>query len=102
MGEETILKNGSPALSRYDDCTHSYLTPLRDAGPTGRKIFIKTVKDLICLLSNLPPGSTWTRLHSSPDWGGNDNKFEGKGHKMEEVDSSVRGEVGVSAQALTH
>ena len=58
MGEETILKNGSPVLSLYDDRTHSYVAPIGDAGLTGRKILIMTVKDLICLLSKFPPGLT--------------------------------------------
>ena len=47
----------------------------------GGKILIKTVKGLICLLFHFTPGLD---LDAS-------NKFEEEGHKMEEVDSSVRG-----------
>ena len=98
LGEEIIFRYGVPELSLYDDRTHSYLTP----GRTGSKILFSTVKDLICLLYIYPPGSTWMSLHSLPDWCGEVNKFGEERHKMEEADKSVRGGIGVSAQALTH
>ena len=46
------------------------------------------------------PGLDLTSQHSLPGWCDDDYKFEEEGHKMEEVDDSVRGGVGVSAQAL--
>ena len=51
-GEELILKNGVPAKRLYSEHAHVRCLLRKMLACLGGKILIKTVKDLICLLSN--------------------------------------------------
>ena len=82
-GEEIILKNGTPALSLYDDRTHTYTAPpgrcWLDWGKhhhrhVRRSLSDKTAKDLICLLFD-DSSDPWLQL-------GRVNAVCGRNHRM--------------------